>query len=164
MAVLERRREIGIMKALGASDADVRGLFFAEAGVMGLFGGAFGVALGLPSGASSISASTSTSRANISPRHRSVGAGCSWFSPRSYFDRCQSAVGPLPGVPSRATRSGAGPALRVNSFNRRSLCLSLFLVFLFSQARAQGRIDCSGLKECDPRRDRPLLRHVATRL
>jgi putative ABC transport system permease protein len=32
MAILERRREIGIMKALGASDADVRGLFFAEAG------------------------------------------------------------------------------------------------------------------------------------
>jgi putative ABC transport system permease protein len=46
MAILERRREIGIMKALGASDADVRGLFFAEAGAMGLVGGAVGVALG----------------------------------------------------------------------------------------------------------------------
>jgi len=46
MAILERRREIGIMKALGASDADVRGLFFAEAGAMGLVGGATGVALG----------------------------------------------------------------------------------------------------------------------
>ncbi|MGA7292542.1 MAG: FtsX-like permease family protein [Terriglobales bacterium] len=46
MAILERRREIGIMKAIGASDADVRGLFFAEAGAMGLVGGAFGVALG----------------------------------------------------------------------------------------------------------------------
>jgi putative ABC transport system permease protein len=46
MAILERRREIGIMKALGASDADVRGLFFAEAGAMGLVGGAGGVALG----------------------------------------------------------------------------------------------------------------------
>jgi putative ABC transport system permease protein len=46
MAILERRREIGIMKALGASDADVRGLFFAEAGAMGLVGGAFGVAFG----------------------------------------------------------------------------------------------------------------------
>jgi putative ABC transport system permease protein len=50
MAVLERRREIGIMKALGASDADVRGLFFAEAGAMGLFGGACGVALGFAIG------------------------------------------------------------------------------------------------------------------
>lgn len=46
MAILERRREIGIMKAIGASDADVRGLFFAEAGTMGIFGGVLGVALG----------------------------------------------------------------------------------------------------------------------
>jgi len=46
MAVLERRREIGIMKALGASDRDIRRLFFAEAGAMGLFGGFVGVGLG----------------------------------------------------------------------------------------------------------------------
>jgi len=46
MAILERRREIGIMKAVGASDADVRGLFFAEAGAMGLLGGICGSALG----------------------------------------------------------------------------------------------------------------------
>jgi putative ABC transport system permease protein len=46
MAILERRREIGILKALGATDRDVRSLFFAEAGAMGLFGGIFGVALG----------------------------------------------------------------------------------------------------------------------
>src|SRR5260370_42388886 len=46
MAILERRREIGIMKAIGASDRDVRGLFFAEAGAMGLLGGIGGVALG----------------------------------------------------------------------------------------------------------------------
>jgi len=46
MAILERRREIGIMKAIGASDGDVMRLFLAEAGVMGIFGGVTGVALG----------------------------------------------------------------------------------------------------------------------
>ena len=46
MAILERRREIGILKALGAADRDIRRLFFAEAGVMGLFGGVLGVTLG----------------------------------------------------------------------------------------------------------------------
>jgi len=46
MAILERRREIGIMKAIGASDSDVKKLFFAEAGAMGLLGGVVGVMLG----------------------------------------------------------------------------------------------------------------------
>jgi putative ABC transport system permease protein len=46
MAILERRREIGIMKAIGASDGDVKNLFFAEAGAMGIVGGIVGVALG----------------------------------------------------------------------------------------------------------------------
>ncbi|HLW81982.1 MAG TPA: ABC transporter permease [Candidatus Acidoferrales bacterium] len=46
MAILERRREIGVFKALGADDRDVKQLFFAEAGVMGLIGGVGGVALG----------------------------------------------------------------------------------------------------------------------
>jgi putative ABC transport system permease protein len=46
MSILERRREIGIMKAIGASDGDVQKLFFAEAGAMGIFGGSLGVLLG----------------------------------------------------------------------------------------------------------------------
>ncbi len=46
MAILERRREIGVFKALGADDRDVKQLFFAEAGVMGLLGGVGGVFLG----------------------------------------------------------------------------------------------------------------------
>ena len=46
MAILERRREIGVLKALGAADRDVKQLFFAEAGVMGLMGGILGVGMG----------------------------------------------------------------------------------------------------------------------
>lgn len=46
MAILERRREIGVLKALGAADRDIRRLFFAEAGAMGLVGGVLGVVLG----------------------------------------------------------------------------------------------------------------------
>jgi len=46
MAILERRREIGILKALGAADSDIGKLFFVEAGVMGLIGGFLGVILG----------------------------------------------------------------------------------------------------------------------
>ena len=46
MAILERRREIGILKALGASDRDVRRLFFVEAGAMGSLGGVLGICIG----------------------------------------------------------------------------------------------------------------------
>jgi len=46
MAILERRREIGVLKALGAADRDIRSLFFVEAGAMGLLGGVLGVTIG----------------------------------------------------------------------------------------------------------------------
>ena len=46
MAILERRREIGVLKALGAADRDIRRLFFVEAGVMGLARRHFRRALG----------------------------------------------------------------------------------------------------------------------
>jgi putative ABC transport system permease protein len=46
MAILERRREIGVLKALGAADSDVQSLFFVEAGVMGFLGGILGITLG----------------------------------------------------------------------------------------------------------------------
>jgi len=46
MAVLERYREIGAYKALGASDGDIRVLFLAEACLVGLLGGLGGLLLG----------------------------------------------------------------------------------------------------------------------
>lgn len=44
--VLERTREIGIMKSIGATNLDVLSVFLIESGLMGLVGGFFGVILG----------------------------------------------------------------------------------------------------------------------
>ncbi|MEO5953345.1 MAG: ABC transporter permease [Chloroflexia bacterium] len=46
MAIYERTREIGILKALGSSNGDVLRMFMMEAGMIGLLGGVVGVALG----------------------------------------------------------------------------------------------------------------------
>jgi len=46
MSILERYREIGIMKAVGATDGDVQRIFLFESGVIGLLGGLFGLTLG----------------------------------------------------------------------------------------------------------------------
>ena len=45
MSILERTREIGIMKAIGASDNDIRWIFLGEASAIGLMGGLVGIAL-----------------------------------------------------------------------------------------------------------------------
>ena len=46
MSILERTREIGIMKAIGGSDGDIRRIFLIEASAIGFFGGVAGVVLG----------------------------------------------------------------------------------------------------------------------
>jgi ABC-type transport system, involved in lipoprotein release, permease component len=43
MSILERTREIGIMKAIGAEDREIKLIFFVEAAVIGVFGGILGV-------------------------------------------------------------------------------------------------------------------------
>ncbi len=50
VSVTERTREIGIMKAVGAQNRDVLGLFLAEAVILGVVGAIFGTALGLAAG------------------------------------------------------------------------------------------------------------------
>lgn len=45
MSILERTREIGIMKAIGAEDREIKLIFFVEAAVIGLCGGVIGVLL-----------------------------------------------------------------------------------------------------------------------
>jgi putative ABC transport system permease protein len=47
MAIYERTREIGLMKAVGASNQDVMRVFLAESGGIGLLGGVAGILLGL---------------------------------------------------------------------------------------------------------------------
>ena len=42
MSILERTREIGIMKAIGAEDREIKLIFFVEAAVIGLLGGSVG--------------------------------------------------------------------------------------------------------------------------
>ncbi|HEV8187051.1 MAG TPA: FtsX-like permease family protein [Pyrinomonadaceae bacterium] len=43
MSILERTREIGIMKAIGAEDREIKLIFFVEAAVIGVVGGIVGV-------------------------------------------------------------------------------------------------------------------------
>jgi putative ABC transport system permease protein len=45
-AVLERTKEIGIMKAIGATNQSIMTIFLLESGILGLAGGAVGAALG----------------------------------------------------------------------------------------------------------------------
>ncbi|HIJ98837.1 TPA: ABC transporter permease, partial [archaeon] len=46
MSVIERTRQIGVLKSLGATNFDVSSLFLTESGILGLMGGIFGVILG----------------------------------------------------------------------------------------------------------------------
>ncbi|MBI5215615.1 MAG: ABC transporter permease [Ignavibacteriae bacterium] len=46
MSVNERRKEIGILKSLGADEREIRSLFLVESGVIGILGSAAGIAFG----------------------------------------------------------------------------------------------------------------------
>lgn len=47
MQVTERRRELGLLRAVGATSGDVKLIVLGEAGLIGLIGGLMGIALGL---------------------------------------------------------------------------------------------------------------------
>lgn len=46
-SVLERTREIGVMKAIGARNSDIMLIFLIESGIMGMVGGAIGCVIGI---------------------------------------------------------------------------------------------------------------------
>ena len=46
-AVIERTKEIGIMKSVGAQNKDILLIFVIESGLLGLVGGAIGIAIGI---------------------------------------------------------------------------------------------------------------------
>jgi len=46
-SVLERQKEIGTMKAIGAKNSDILMIFVIESGVLGLIGGAMGIIIGI---------------------------------------------------------------------------------------------------------------------
>ncbi|VVB80234.1 MacB-like periplasmic core domain protein [uncultured archaeon] len=46
-SVVERTKEIGVMKAIGAKNKDILGVFLVESGLLGLVGGVIGALLGL---------------------------------------------------------------------------------------------------------------------
>lgn len=50
VSLMERTREVGVMKAMGMQSQEVKELFLAEAMVMGILGGVFGVLMGFVAG------------------------------------------------------------------------------------------------------------------
>lgn len=50
VSLLERTREVGLMKAMGMKSREIRDLFLAESMIMGMFGGVLGLALGYGAG------------------------------------------------------------------------------------------------------------------
>jgi len=46
-SVLQRRKEIGVMKSIGATNTDILMIFLFESGILGIIGGVFGVIFGL---------------------------------------------------------------------------------------------------------------------
>ena len=111
MSIYERQKEIGVMKVIGASINDIRGMFLIESGFIGFFGGIIGLLISLGVGkiinglmAGGGMFGTGGEVIAISPLLAIVGVGFS------------SLVGVLAGyIPARrATKLSAIEALRSN--------------------------------------------------
>ncbi|MCX7751080.1 MAG: ABC transporter permease [Candidatus Bipolaricaulota bacterium] len=103
-SVLERTRHIGVMKAVGAKDRQVLGLYLVESGLLGLLGGGVGVGVGA---ALSGVVGASVGRAFEASGELASLAGT--FSPRM---EAWLVVGALAGSFLLGAMAGALPALR----------------------------------------------------
>jgi putative ABC transport system permease protein len=96
-SVLERTREIGIMKAVGAKNRSVLNLFLIESGLMGIIGGMIGILFGV--GVSSVASRFLGGVLSFGP----IGGGSSFgasFSPALIIGTlvCSFALGAISGV------------------------------------------------------------------
>lgn len=82
-SVLERTREIGVMKAIGAKNSNILLLFIIESGFLGLVGGCFGILIGfgLAKGAQFYAAYAGYAmiKAAVTPQLISLGLGFSFI-------------------------------------------------------------------------------------
>jgi putative ABC transport system permease protein len=76
IAVMERRREIGLLRAVGMTGGQLAAMLFAESGVLGALGGLFGLVLGIPLAAATCKALTEMSHLDLafSLEPRALGA------------------------------------------------------------------------------------------
>jgi len=105
-AVRERRREIGIMKAIGARDRDVMGTFLVEAGCVGIVGGIVGTAIGI---AIFVGIGDFANNYLTSQGLRGVAITIAWYIP----------VGAVIGAALISVLAGAFPALRASRLSAR---------------------------------------------
>lgn len=73
LTVKERVKEIGLMKAIGATKSDIRTIFVAESFMLGLFSGAIGVAIA--AGTSMIVGHVANMPMSITPQNIIIGIG-----------------------------------------------------------------------------------------
>lgn len=78
IALLERTNEIGIMKAIGASNRDVQFLFLTESILIGLFGGLSGLAIGL-GGTSMVNAAFNVMASRLGGQSMNIFYTPMWF-------------------------------------------------------------------------------------